>query len=205
MPACLAAVTFAVLCGFWLNPSAARAAFDYVPPVAPPTFAAARDDLTLTAALARLVPEGIDILFDRRVDTARIVAPGHAALKDLLVDTGLMARNDGERIVFYPAGIDPEAIEPEPSSEPVLRWRVGAGEMLSTILERWGWRGGVDMVWLTDRRWRIDEDHVFTGTFSEAVRALLFALSHLPHAPVGELSGDGRSLVILHRLPGVAP
>ena len=176
-----------------------------MPPVAPPTFAAVHDDLTLAAALARLVPEGIDILFDRRVDTSRIVASEHAALEDLLIDTGLMARHDGERIVFYPAGIDTDAIEPEPLGEPVLRWRVGAGEMLSTIFERWGSRRSVDMVWLTDRRWRIDEDHVFTGTFSEAVRALLFALSHLPHAPVGELSDDGRTLVILHRLPGVAP
>ena len=176
-----------------------------MPPVAPPTFAAAQDDLTLGAALARLIPDGVDILFDRRVDTARIVAPGHASLEDLLTDTGLMARHDGGRIVFYPAGIDAEAIEPERLAEPVRRWRVGAGEMLRTILERWGSTGGVDMVWLTDRRWRIDSDHAFTGTFSEAVRALLFALSHLPHAPVGELSGDGRSLVILHRLPGVAP
>lgn len=176
-----------------------------MPPVAPPTFAAAHDDLTLAAALARLVPDGIDILFDRRVDTTRIVAPGHLALEDLLADTGLMARHDGGRIVFYPAGIDAEEIEPVRIREPVLRWRVARGEMLRTVLERWGSRGGVDMVWLTDRRWRIDEDHVFTGTFSEAVRALLFALSHLPHAPVGELSGDGRALVILHRLPGVAP
>ena len=176
-----------------------------MPPVAPPTFATAHDDLTLAAALARLVPEDIDILFDRRVDTTRIVTPGHADLEDVLIDVGLMARHDGERIVFYPSNVDADAIEPEPLSEPVLRWRVSAGEMLSTILERWGSRGGVDMVWLTDRRWRIDEDHVFTGTFSEAARSLLFALSHLPRAPVGELSGDGRTLVILHRLPGVAP
>ncbi|MCY4500204.1 MAG: TcpQ domain-containing protein [Alphaproteobacteria bacterium] len=181
------------------------AAFDYVPPVAPPTFAAARDDLALAAALTRLVPEGIDILFDRRVDATRIVAPGHAALEDLLIDTGLMARHDGGSIIFYPAGIDSDAIEAEHMSEPVLRWRVAAGEMLRTILDRWGSKGVVDIVWLTDRRWRVDENHVFTGTFSEAVAALLFALSHLPHAPAGELSGDGRSLVILHRLPGVAP
>lgn len=176
-----------------------------MPPVAPPTFTAAHDDLTLGAALARLVPDGIDIQFDRRVDATRIVAPGHLALEGLLADTGLMARHDGGRIVFYPAGIDVETIEPKPAVEPVLRWRVARGEMLRTILERWGARGGVDMVWLTDRRWRIDSDHVFTGTFSEAARALLFALSHFPNAPVGELSGDGRSLVILHRLPGVAP
>ena len=176
-----------------------------MPPVAPLTFAAAHVDLTLAAALARLVPDGIDILFDRRVDTSRIITPGHLALEDLLVDTGLMARHDGGSIVFYPAGIDSQEIEPKRSGEPALRWRVARGEMLRTILERWGSRAGIDTVWLTDRRWRIDTDHVFTGTYSEAVRALLFALSHLPHAPVGELSGDGRSLVILHRLPGVAP
>lgn len=173
--------------------------------MAPPTFAAAQGDLTLAAALARLVPDGTDVLFDRRVDTARIVAPGHARLEDLLADAGLMARHDGGSIVFYPAGIDPQAIEPQARSGLVLRWRVARGEMLRAILERWGSRGGVDMVWLTDRRWRIDSDHAFTGTFSEAVAALLFALSHLPHAPVGELSGDGRSLAILHRLPGALP
>ncbi len=173
--------------------------------MSPPTFAAAHDDLTLAAALTRLVPEDIDILFDRRVDTTRIVAPGHVALEDLLADAGLMARHDGERIVVYPAGLDSDAIEAEPPGAPVFSWRVARGEMLRTIMERWGSRGGVDIVWLTDRRWRIDEDHAFTGTFPEAVAALLFALSHLPHAPVGELSGDGRSLAILHRLPGVTP
>ena len=173
--------------------------------MSPATFAAARDDLTLGAALNRLVPPGIDIRFDRRVDTTRMIASTYTVLDDLLIDSALLALRSGSEIVFYPAEIDVEAIELVALGEPVLRWRVSRGEMLRAILERWGSRGGVDLVWLTDRRWRIDSGHVFTGTFSEAARALLFALSHLPHAPVGELSGNGRSLTILHRLPGVAP
>ncbi len=180
----------------------AGAAFDYVPPVEPLTFALADDDLSLSAALRRLVPPDLDLRFDRRVDTARSVAPGHGSLDGLLRDEGLAALHEGHRIVIHPEGVPADEVEISGPHRESGLWHVRKGEMLSDVLEHWGSRAGVDIVWLTDRRWRLDEGRTFDGRFAEAVRALLFALSHLPHAPVGELSGDGRSLAVLHRLPG---
>ncbi len=84
-------------------------------------------------------------------------------------------------------------------------WGVDDGEMLGDVLERWGARAGVAVLVLTDRRWRLDRARAFDGSFGDAVGALLAALSHLPEAPVGELSGDGRALVVLHRPAGDGP
>ena len=78
------------------------------------------------------------------------------------------------------------------------RWHVHPGEMLREALDRWGSRAGVEILFLTDRRYRLHEARSFAGSFGEATQALLSALSHLPHRPVGERKGAGRTLAVLH-------
>ena len=80
-------------------------------------------------------------------------------------------------------------------------WRVHAGETLREALARWGARAGADVVFLTDRRYRLNGDAAFEGGFAQAARTLFEALAHLPHPPEGALSGDGRSLAVTHRAP----
>ncbi len=83
-------------------------------------------------------------------------------------------------------------------------WRVHAGETLREALARWGARAGADVVFLTDRRYRLEGEAAFEGGFADAAWALFEALSHLPHAPDGAFSADRRSLAVTHRLPGSA-
>ena len=85
------------------------------------------------------------------------------------------------------------AVKPGPD-----RWRVHPGEMLRDTLDRWGSRAGVRILFLTDRRYRLHEARSFAGSFEEATQALFSALSHLPHRPVGERKGAGRTLAVLH-------
>ena len=80
-------------------------------------------------------------------------------------------------------------------------WRVNAGDTLRETLARWGTRAGVDVLVLTDRRYRLHEARDFPGPFVGAVDALLAALAHLPHPPAGAHSADGRTLTVLHRVP----
>ena len=80
-------------------------------------------------------------------------------------------------------------------------WRVNAGGTLRGTLARWGARAGVDVLVLTDRRYRLHEARDFPGPFAGAVDALLAALAHLPHPPAGALSADARTLTVLHRAP----
>ena len=84
-------------------------------------------------------------------------------------------------------------------------WQVRAGEMLREALDRWGDRAGVEVLFLTDRRYRLHEGRAFEGSFDEAARTLFSALSHLPHAPVGELRPDGRTLAVMHGSSGMRP
>ena len=67
------------------------------------------------------------------------------------------------------------------------------------VLSRWGARGGVEVLFLTDRRYRLHEARVFEGSFAAAAHSLFASLTHLPHAPVGEPRPDGRTLAVLHR------
>lgn len=78
-------------------------------------------------------------------------------------------------------------------------WRVHAGETLRAALSRWGERAGADVIFLTDRRYRIDAAAAFEGGFRDAAAALLLRLAHLPHPPEGALSTDGGSLAVTHR------
>ena len=80
-------------------------------------------------------------------------------------------------------------------------WRVNAGGTLRETLARWGARAGVDVLVLTDRRYRLHEARDFPGPFAGAVDAFFAALAHLPHPPAGALSADGRTLTVLHRVP----
>ena len=78
-------------------------------------------------------------------------------------------------------------------------WSVRAEETLRAALGRWGEEAGVEVMFLTDRRYRLHEARAFEGSFEDATRALFSALSHLPHPPVGALRPGGRTLEVLHR------
>jgi len=86
----------------------------------------------------------------------------------------------------------------EKSDSPGL-WQVQAGEMLRETLGRWGEDASVEVLFLTDRRYRLHEGRRFHGSFGEASQALFAALSHLPHPPVGAVKPDGGTLVVMHQ------
>ena len=116
------------------------------------------------------------------------------------------------------AGAGARDIEPRPGTGPGVPgtsvsgprvsgtsvWRVHAGETLREALARWGARAGTDVVFLTDRRYRLEGEAAFEGGFADAAQALFEALSHLPHPPEGALSADSTTLAVTHRLPGSA-
>ena len=92
------------------------------------------------------------------------------------------------------AADDPAAAKPGSG-----RWRVHPKEMLREVLDRWAGRAGMEVLFLTDRRYRLHEGRDFRGSFEEATRALFSSLSHMPHPPAGELRPGGRTLAVLHR------
>ena len=71
--------------------------------------------------------------------------------------------------------------------------------MLRDVLARWGGDAGVEVLFLTDRRYRLHEGRRFRASFVEASQALLAALSHLPHPPVGEMKPHDGTLVVMHQ------
>ena len=94
---------------------------------------------------------------------------------------------------------EPANVAEEALAQGAGLWRVSAEETLRGVLDRWAGRAGVEVLFLTDRRYRLHEARRFEGSFAEAAQALLAALAHLPHAPVGVLRPGGRTLAVLHR------
>lgn len=180
----------------------ATAAFDYIPPAEAPALAVAEEAAgTLGETLARLAPDGTVLSWDWRVDPSTSLVREYADWQSLLEGEGLAWTPTDGGLLVHPAAVSPDTAAAAPEPEPATLWRIDAGELLHEVLDRWGMAGGVDIVWLTDRRWRIDEARVYRGSFLDATRQLLFGLSHLPVAPVGELAASGRSLTIVHRAP----
>ena len=106
-----------------------------------------------------------------------------------------------------PADLDPRVSGTSVSGASVLDprvWRVREGEMLRAVLARWAERAGTDVLFLTDRRYRLEGHAALEGGFMDAVQALFGGLSHLPHAPVAARSEGGSTLVVTHRLPASA-
>jgi len=78
-------------------------------------------------------------------------------------------------------------------------WQVRSGEMLRDAMSRWGRRAGVEVLFLTDRRYRLHEGRAFAGSFEDAAEALIAALAHMPHPPVAETRQGGRTYAVLHQ------
>ena len=115
-----------------------------------------------------------------------------------------IAKSPGAADIGSPPGPGPAVMEPRVSGTSVLDprvWRVHEGEMLRAVLARWAARAGADVVFLTDRRYRLDGDVAFEDGFADAVQVLFQSLSHLPHAPVAARSEGGTTLVVRHRMP----
>ncbi len=183
----------------------ARADFRYVAPEgARPAWSSVEESLTLVGTLRRLVPAGMTVKFDRRVDSGRAVKRSYEDWRSLLWGEGLAGDLHGNEVHVRPAGVAAGDVRLLGAARGAGDWRVNAGETLVRVLRRWGSRAGVDVVVLTDRSWRIGESRVLRGrTFDEACAALFIALSHMPHAPAAERNGS--VLSVTHRLPGAAP
>lgn len=180
----------------------AAAEFRYVAPEgARPSLAVAADPASLAQTLRRMAP-GLEPRFDRRVDAGRRVTRDYPDWRALLWGEGLAWTRRGGELHVRPAGVAPGDAD---LRDGAAEWRIAAGETLRDALERWGARAGVGVAWLTDLQWRLHETRTFRGTFAEALRTLLFGLSHLPRPPAGELRAG--SLAVTHRLrpPGDRP
>ena len=180
----------------------AAAGFRYVAPDGPrPSFAAVDESPTLIGTLKRMVPPGLVVRFDRRVDSGRTVRGSYGDWRSLLWGEGLAGDVDGNEVHVRPAGVPAGAVELLTAERGRGDWRLRAGETLFEVLRRWGSRAGVEIVVLTDRNWRIEAARVFRGrTFDEACAALFIGLSHMPHAPAAERNGS--ILSVTHRLSG---
>ena len=159
----------------------------------------AADATALAETAARLGPPGVRFRWDRRVDAGVPVEGSYGDWRSLLFDLGLAWRRHGDELHVRPAGLPAGATELAVARAGASDWRVWKGETLRAALARWGARAGVEIVWRTDRRYRLQEGRVFLGrTFREAAAALFVALGGLPEAPAGALSEDGRILAVRH-------
>ena len=169
--------------------SGAEAGFLYVPPGEPVAVVGAERALPPEVERAATAHEhgGTATTRSDRIDAHRSEIPHRVA---------------APLRVAAPRHTDAEPLEKSGSAG---LWQVRAGEMLREALDRWGDRAGVEVLFLTDRRYRLHEGRAFKGSFDKAARTLFSALSHLPHPPAGELRPDGRTLAVMHGLSGMRP
>lgn len=180
----------------------AAASFSYIPPAEPPAWQVAPPGPpgSLGDQLARLLGDGVEVVWSAGADPSEAAPEGTADWREVLTRAGLDWRLEGDVLHVFPAGAAPRDVASPPAAR---AWTVEPGERLRDVLGRWGDEAGVEIVWLTDRRWRIDQGVTVQGDFAAATRALFFALSHLSHAPVAQFAASGGALVIVHRPPPV--
>ena len=160
------------------------------------------DRLGIAEVAARLAPQDVKLRWDRRVDASRRARAVYVDWKMLLFDFGLAWERHGDEVHVRPAGLPPGEVELATIGRGVADWSVAQGETLRQALARWSAMVGVELVWLTDRTYRLHETRRFRGTYAEAVAALSRSLSGLDPAPAAMASADGRTLVVRHRPAG---
>ena len=134
---------------------------------------------------------------------AGTAAPASAAFRYVPpANAGPGEMRSGEPRTVEPGAPETDRTGPAAEAAPEL-WRVHAGETLREVLARWGARAGVEVQFLTDRRYRLHGAGAFEGGFDGAVQALFKALDHLPHPPAGEFAAGGGSLAVTHRAPNL--
>ena len=164
----------------------------------------------MAGAMAVMIP-GASAAFvyvpsDERVSEAHGGDDGSPVAGERAEDVG-KAREGGEAAAVPKAGrqgTDARTVRaagetPQTEAHVAGVWHVRPGETLRGVLGRWGGRAGMEVLFLTDRRYRLHEGRTFAGPFAEAADALFGTLSHLPHPPVGERRSDGGTLAVLHR------
>ena len=159
------------------------------------------DRLGIAQVAARIAPAGLKLRWDRRVSAARRVRAVYADWQMLLFDMGLAWVRHGEEVHVRPAGLPPGEVELATVGRGVADWTARQGETLREVLDRWSAMVGVDLAWLTDRSWRLNERWAFKGTYAEALERLAGSLSGLGEAPIAVIGPDGRTLSVRHR-PG---
>ncbi len=192
----------AALLAFVFGAATAHASFSYVPPPDPPAWQNAPEAPpgSLARLLADMAEDVTDVVWADGTDPAQAAPANASGWRAALTVAGLAWRYEGSVLHVFRATAAQAGTSDD--TQPALRtWSIAAGELLGDILERWGEKADVDIVWLTDRRWRIDQAATFRGDFADAARALLFGLSHLSHAPVAQFAASGRTLAIVHRPP----
>ncbi len=158
-----------------------------------------RSATSLVEVARRLVPAGVKLRWDRRVEAGQSVRGVYGDWESVLFDAGLAWNRYGDEVHVRPAGLPAGEVQLASVGEGVADWRVKAEETLEAALARWGARAGVDVLWLTDRSYVLHEERTFRGTWSEAVGALLSALSGLAGAPAAELRDGFGTLAVMHR------
>ncbi len=119
--------------------------------------------------------------------------------RSLLFDRGLAWRRFGDELHIRPAGVREGAVQFAAARSGASDWRIRAEETLRSAMSRWGARAGVEVLWRTDRHYRLHDGRVFRGkTFEEAAALLFAALGDVRDAPAGRLSADGASMTIRH-------
>ena len=124
----------------------------------------------------------------------RYVAPPEAAVGGTRAD-------DPGAVAAEPRAVGAADEGPGNSLPAPPLWHVREGEMLRAVLARWGARADVEVLFLTDRRYRLDGAASLKGGFADAVQGLLRGLGHLPHPPVAARAEGGTTLVVTHRAP----
>lgn len=165
----------------------------------------APEETSLAETARRLGPAGVRLRWDWRVEGGTPVEQSYGDWRSLLFDQGLAWRRFGDELHIRPAGVREGEVQLASARAGASDWRVWADETLRSAMSRWGARAGVEIVWRTDRHYRLHEGRVFRNrTFEEAAALLFAALGDVRDAPAGRLSGDGSSMAVKHVRRGSA-
>jgi hypothetical protein len=91
----------------------------------------------------------------------------------------------------------PAPVAPSPAVTPA--WRAEKGQTLRAVLKSWSATAGVEMYWSIDYDYKLEKEVAFSGTYDEAVSALLEKFSSAKPQPYGKLhqSSDGPRVLVI--------
>lgn len=136
--------------------------------------------------------------FDAPV-TSMTSAPAHRPKPQTEIEKSMAGQTQSPMMTAPANSADMGSLNNAPAKAAAPKWHAKPGHTLRDTVTAWATEANVKLYWTTDYDYSISADHVFQGSFEEALVQLLDSFADMSPQPYGQLhkSSEGGQILVI--------